>query len=319
VTRTPAEILAIHPGALGDVLQAVPALRALRALDGESRVTLAAQPRIGHVLLDTRVVDGAVSFDGLRLEHLFSGDAAPDGLRSRLARFDRVVSWFGSRADGYAERLRALARDSLVAPPTPDDAGELPVWEHLVATLRPWGATSPSPAEPLEIPDAWRAEAAEALRRLGLDVRRRLLTIHPGAGGTAKRWPVAKLAAVIRSVAGPEDPVLVHQGPADEAAARELLLALADRAAPVPVRLLLEPSLRLLAGVLRASSAYLGADSGVSHLAAATGTPAVIMFLPEARRPWAPWSPTARPLTMTTGAEDTRAAAAALADLIPGR
>lgn len=319
MSRRPGEILAIHPGALGDVLQAVPALRALGALDGGSRVALAAQPRIGRFLQDAGVVDAALSFDGLRLEHLFSGDVAPDALRSRLARFDRVVSWFGSRADGYAERLRALAPDSLVAPPTPDDGAGGAVWEHLVETLAPWGAGPAGSGRPLELPAGWQGEAAEALGRLGLGGGRRLLTVHPGAGAPAKRWPVAKLATAIRSVAGPDDPVLVHQGPADEAAARELLLALADRSAPVPVRLLLEPGLGLLAGILHGSSAYLGADSGVSHLAAASGAPAVILFPPEARLRWAPWSQTARPLTVTAGDEDTRQAAAALADLLGKR
>lgn len=316
MSETPPGILVVHPGALGDVLQAVPALRALRALDGESRVALAAQPRIARFMVDAGVVDAAVSFDGLGLEHLFSADAAPDALRARLARFDRVVSWFGSRAEGYAERLRALAPRALVAAPTPERGTDGAVWEHLARTLAPWGAQPRPVVAPLDLPDEWRAEAANTLRRLGLGVGRRLLVVHPGAGGAAKRWPVGKLAAVIRSVARSGDPVLVHQGPADEAAARELLLALADGSVPVPVRLLLEPGLGPLAGVLQASRAYLGADSGVSQLAAAAGARAVILYLPEARGPWAPWSPTARPLTMTAGDDDVREAAAALAEAL---
>ena len=43
-------ILAIHPGALGDVLQAVPALRALRSLGRGASVTFAGQPRLAHLL-----------------------------------------------------------------------------------------------------------------------------------------------------------------------------------------------------------------------------------------------------------------------------
>ncbi|RPH76792.1 MAG: glycosyltransferase family 9 protein, partial [Candidatus Rokuibacteriota bacterium] len=53
--------LAVHPGALGDVLLAVPALRALRATAG-GRLVLAAQPRIGALLQALDVVDHAVAF-----------------------------------------------------------------------------------------------------------------------------------------------------------------------------------------------------------------------------------------------------------------
>ena len=41
---------------------------------------------------------------------------------------------------------------------------------------------------------------------------------------------------------------------------------------------LVSPPLPVLAGVLSMAQAYLGGDSGVSHLAAAVGAPAVILF-----------------------------------------
>ncbi|HXH82722.1 MAG TPA: hypothetical protein VNN07_07310, partial [Candidatus Tectomicrobia bacterium] len=62
--------LAIHPGALGDVLLAVPALRALRAR-GPERVVLAAQPRLGALLTTLGVVDGATTVEALALDALF--------------------------------------------------------------------------------------------------------------------------------------------------------------------------------------------------------------------------------------------------------
>ena len=40
----------------------------------------------------------------------------------------------------------------------------------------------------------------------------------------------------------------------------------------------MSPPLPVLAGVLSMAQAYLGGDSGVSHLAAAVGAPAVILF-----------------------------------------
>jgi ADP-heptose:LPS heptosyltransferase len=91
--------------------------------------------------------------------------------------------------------------------------------------------------------------------------------------------------------------LLIHQGPADRDAADQLF-----RALDLPMLHLLEPPLHLLAAVLQEGSAYLGSDSGVSHLAASVGARAVILFSsPNARERWAPWSATALPLAVSNG------------------
>src|SRR5215207_8304453 len=95
-------VLVIHPGALGDVLQAVPALR---AVGHGARVTFCGQPRLGDVLAGAGVVAEAASFDGFGLEILFTAEPAASALTRRLGGFERVVSWFGSRDERYGERL----------------------------------------------------------------------------------------------------------------------------------------------------------------------------------------------------------------------
>ncbi|OGK77121.1 MAG: hypothetical protein A2X53_18520 [Candidatus Rokubacteria bacterium GWA2_70_23] len=293
----PPEILVIHPGALGDVLQAVPALRALGRLDGGSHVTLAAQPRLGRLLAGPAVVDEALSFDGLGLERLFADEAVPAVLAAQLGRAGRVVSWFGASDERYRERLRALVPSAVIAPPVPDNSFAGPVWQHLLATLAPWGVAASSCLSPLVLPEAWRALARHALAGLGAEPERPILAVHAGAGAVWKRWPAADLARVIeRAVGAMRCQVLVHQGPADHEATTELHHALRERGAGRGALRLDEPDLPLLASVLQASTAFIGADSGVSHLAAAVGTASVILFPQATRERWAPWSPTALPL-----------------------
>jgi ADP-heptose:LPS heptosyltransferase len=289
--------LVVHPGALGDVLQAVPALGALRGLGEGAHLTLAGQQRLGRLLAGTGVVDAAIPFEGLGLEALFADDSVPSSLASRLAGFDRVISWFGSRAHPFPERLSAIVPGAIVALPVPD-TGPLPtVWEHLLGTLAPWGVTGPACRAPLRLPEEWRAEARLVLSRLGATAERSLLVVHPGAGGEDKRWPVEGFARVIVRVAlESECQVLIHEGPADGGVVERLFRAL-DR----PLVRLREPPLDLLAAVLQEASAYLGGDSGVSHLAAAVGAPAVILFPAATRERWAPWSPTAVSLAWNDG------------------
>jgi len=82
------ETLVIHPGALGDVLQAVPALAALGRLG--NRLTFAGQPRLGELLKGSGVVLAAAPFDTFGLEALFVDAPVSDRLASRLERFRRV-------------------------------------------------------------------------------------------------------------------------------------------------------------------------------------------------------------------------------------
>jgi heptosyltransferase III len=291
----PLETLVVHPGALGDVLQAVPALRALTALG--HRLTFAGQPRLGELLQGVGVVPACVSFDGFGFEALFVDGPPPAPLRSRLGRFPRAVSWFGSRDACYRRQLATLIPESIVAPPVPDAGSPCTVWEHLIETLAPWHVAGPADAGPLPAPQSWRRAARAALTAAGADPTRPFLLAHPGAGAPWKQSRAADFARTMVRMASEGDlAMVVHQGPADRAATDALAVAL-----DAPMIRLVEPSLPELAGALALASAYLGSDSGVSHLAAAVGTPSVILYPPETLRQWAPWSPSARPVSV--GAE----------------
>lgn len=286
----PLETLVVHPGALGDVLQAVPALGALARLG--HRLTFAGQPRLGELLQGSGLVLAATPFDTFGFEALFMEDAPPARLVSRLERFQHVVSWFGAKEDTYRERLGALVRESIVARPVPEDDSPFTVWEHLVDTLAPWGVTAPVDLHHLPTAERWRIAARTALMAAGVDLERPLLVAHPGAGARWKQAPTTRLARGLERMAADGGfAVVLHQGPADGAAVEALAAEL-----DAPVVRLVEPSLTELAGALALARAYIGSDSGVSHLAACVGTPSVILYPPETLRRWAPWSPSALPL-----------------------
>jgi lipopolysaccharide heptosyltransferase III len=279
----------LHPGALGDVLLAIPALRALRADRPGDAMVLAAQPRIGRLLASLGVVDRSLDFDALGLHTLFT-EHAPGEPSRRLIAGARVVSWFGSRDAGFARRLRSLAPESVVASSVPADG--LTVWEHLLASVAPVSAgvagaqaRRESIALDADVVDAGR----RALTGAGWDGVRPLVILHPGAGGVAKRWAVegfALLAEAVADALGGE--IVVHEGPADRDAVASLFARLR-----VPARALVDPPLETLAGAVHHAALWVGNDSGVSHLAAAVGTPTLALFV-AANLAWRPWAPAAR-------------------------
>ncbi len=289
--------LVIHPGPLGDVLLAVPALRALRADEPEEPLLLAAQPGVGGLLGALGTVDGTLSFDGLGLQALFvEDDVAPALAAIRAAR--RIVCWFGSRDVVFARRLRALAPEAVVASPTGD--GTRLVWQHLLATVH-----APSvAADPCDPSPEARHAGRRALLRAGWRPHTRLVAVHPGAGSVDKRWPVDGFVEVLTPLAARDDvTVVLHQGPADADAVAAVEARLAGRAPVLRGLPLVE-----LAGALAQVGAYLGNDSGVSHLAAALGVPSLILF-DERRLAWRPWSASADVVLIDT-------ASAAPADVV---
>lgn len=261
--------LAVHPGALGDVLLAIPALRALRARAGG--VTLAAQRRLGELLVALGEADAACELESLRLHALFAGSGP-----AALPEADRVVCWLGARDADFVRRLRAQAPGAVVAPSVASGL----VWEHLLRTCGGEGVRRQAARVDPALVAAGRAALAEA----GWDGRRRVLVVQPGAGGPAKRWPAEAFAAALgRAAARPDVALVLHQGPADAEAVEALGARLP---AALPLR---DPSLPALAGVLHDAALYVGNDSGVSHLAATVGAPAVVLF-DAANLAWRPWA-----------------------------
>ena len=257
-------------------------------------------------------MDRSVDFEALGLDALFepgSGGSEP-GWPARCAdelrRATRVVAWIGSREPHFVRRLTSLAPGAVVAPSV--GAGR-PVWEHLVETT---GATALERAmrDPVAVPAALVDEARRALVQHGWNGHARLLFVHPGAGGRGKRWPAAGFAAALeRAAALSRLTVLVHQGPADSEAVAALPARLIDRAVVLP-----EPPLPLLAGVLSHTAAYLGNDSGISHLAAAVGVRSVVLFAAD-RLAWRPWAEHVEPLVVSMAAPDASDTARVLAEL----
>jgi ADP-heptose:LPS heptosyltransferase len=240
-------VLVLRPGALGDTLLAVPALRALRSRF--ARVTLAAHGGAARLLAACGEVDRGLAFDDPSLAWVFSG-SAPE---------DEVVAWMNP---GDAPGLK-WAR--MVAPSRPAD--EQHCAAYLVQTLAPLGISGDIDDRPLNVRPLTSEE----------------ILVHPGSGSVSKNWPAGRFAETIRAL---QQPVTLIVGEADDAAAHEVEAYL-GQALPR----LEHPPLEELAARLAGCRAYLGLDSGVSHLAGLCGARSVVLFGPTSPRVWRPLGP----------------------------
>lgn len=271
-------ILVLRGGAIGDFVCTLPALAALRARWPGAYIELLGYPHVAALAAEAGLVDRVRSLDQADVAQLFSfapriGQEQAAALRA----FDLVLSYLYDPYGTLRENLRdAGVRQVLYGDPRvrAEHAAD-----HLMKPLEELAIYPAGESEPrLELgPEA----AREGRRRLPVPGQDAVL-LHPGSGSAAKNWPLARFLALADQIAAERlgAPVFLV-GEADDAIAAELARR-PDR--PVLAGL----PLAQVARVLSACRAYVGNDSGITHLAAALGRPTVALFGPSDAAAWGP-------------------------------
>jgi len=259
-------LLALFPGALGDLLCCWPALAGLRA-EGAG-LTLAARDAWLAVLPEDELTP--LSIERPEVADLFRSGPLGDCTRSLFGRFARIESWTGHGDRHFTRRLREASGGAAVAV---HPFRALRRGEHAASYYARCAGIG---AVPRRVPiRAAAAEWSAALwERHGLE--RETLVIHAGSGGAPKNWTgMAQVAAGWRARAGP---VIAVGGPAE---------GHIERAIPHDVAVWNEP-LDRVAAVLARGARYLGNDSGISHLAGSVGARGVALFASTDPVAWRP-------------------------------
>jgi ADP-heptose:LPS heptosyltransferase len=285
-------ILVIRPGALGDVLLTLPALEALQAGFPGATIEVMGNPGVLQLLLGRSVVSAVSSFDRVDLAALFQpAVVSAESLQQYLARFDLILSYATPSQHVFARNLARVAHGralSFDARPGPALAAHMS--EYLQQPLRELGVALSTQPPRLQLTAEDQEEAARWWEEHDLGDGS-VVAIHPGSGSPAKNWPAERFGALAQYLQRERGArVLLLSGPADESAVGEVQQKLDGQ----EYTLLHNLPLHLVAAILARCQAYVGNDSGVSHLAAAMGVPTVAIFGPTDPDVWAPRGPSVR-------------------------
>jgi ADP-heptose:LPS heptosyltransferase len=290
----------LHARPLGDLLCATPAFRALRERFPQAEFTLlgapwaadfvARSPHLDHLLpcpawpgqegasADQAAVDTFLAAaqsehfdlaiqmhdDGATSNSLIAALGARITYGYRRDEEDRRLDWSMPHGEGEHETLRLL---------------------KLVAPL---GARTPDrrPAFPLTPADLARAEALLNTHptRAGR-WHLRLVGLHLGAKDPARRWPARRFAALGDLLWARHGAALVLTG---DDAENQLADDVRDELHSPALDLTGKTDLGTFAGVLARLDLLVTNDTSASHLAAAFGTPSVVLFGPGSAKQWAP-------------------------------
>jgi ADP-heptose:LPS heptosyltransferase len=290
-------VLRALPG-LGDLLCAVPALRALRAAFPFAEISLIGLPSAGWFAdRFARYVDRLVpltAWPGLPETPGPAEEARAFLARAKAAAYDLALQLHG---DGTvtnnliarlgAARVGGMAScggprpDAATFPVVSADASEV---ERLLTVLRTIGVDAPQ--RELEWPERAADLAELATAAPGLSVRS-YAVLHPGSSLPSRRWEVGGFAAVgDRLTAAGLDVVIT--GVDSE---RDVTADVAHTMASPALDLAGSCSLGAAAALVRRAAIVVTNDTGMSHLAAAVGTPSVVVFLVTDPRRWKPEAP----------------------------
>lgn len=278
------EILVIFPGALGDFICFLPALKKLVRGKRADLFARAEYADLGPANVAT------YSLERHEISRLFVSGAEEDQrLRNFFGSYTFVYSWMGSSQTDFVRHLRHLTRGRVRIFPFSPSRRQMPMVDYYLSCLgeKPLGNYYP------EIP--LRSDALAWCRKFwqhhGLEGKE-VLVLAPGSGAKEKNWPVQFFQVVAEwweKRFGRK--IIIVLGPVEEE--RGKTVDIWD-----PALVVRSLNLANVVALLSRCDLYLGNDSGVTHLAAAIGVRTIALFGPTDPRQWGPNGRKVRVMTL---------------------
>jgi len=256
--------LIYHAGALGDFITTLPAMSAWRRLHPRQRIVLLGRPVYAPLADPASLFDETWDAGSGMFAPLFSPDPGP--------------------APQLAERFSLFTSALLFSPDSS------PLEKNLAACgVRGITRQDPFPSARVPIVDyhlalfpRLRLNDRERIPRVlttgpGLPTTPETVLLHPGSGSQKKNWPLARFVELARRCAADGERVAWIMGPAEQ-----------GTVLPPDAQVWRGASLSALASAMAQSRIYVGNDSGITHLSAASGCPTVALFGVSDPVVWAP-------------------------------
>lgn len=279
----------IHTGALGDFVMSLRIVSALRA-NGAQHVAVLGRPGIASIAMHGGGVDEVIDIETGGFHALFSADVPLSGrVIEALGHRDLAVNTLFDRGDLVATRLREAGIRRVIdvqTVPRADWTGHIS--EQWLADLRKAGLSKPPTGIRIAPTDEHRTMARRWLdAQLGADRGPTTTVLAPGSGSLRKCWGIGRFTKLAKRLQGIRRKVVILLGPVERDLFGDADVESLRAVGPI----LQDPSLSMAAALIAEARLFVGNDSGITHLAAAVGTPTVAVFGPTNAITWRPMGP----------------------------
>ena len=273
MSATKPKILVIRGGAIGDFILTLPAIAALRHQFPQAHLEVLGYPHIAQLAVAGGLADRVQPIEARGLAGFFArGGTLEQGLMDYFSEFDLVISYLYDPDEIFQTNVsRSLTGQFIPGPHRPDETEPIHATQ---AFLKPLERLAIYDADP--VPRLSLNSQPSTLNRLAL---------HPGSGSEKKNWPETKWAELIQQIMAATDWELLLIGGEAEG---ERLQRLASALPPVRHAIAQALPLPELAQRIQSCVAFVGHDSGITHLAAAVGLPCVVLWADTLEEVWRP-------------------------------
>ena len=275
-------ILVIRGGAIGDFILTLPAIAALRRQFPQAHLEVLGYPHIAQLALAGGLVNRVQSIEAGALAGFFArGGELAENLADYFSEFDLILSYLYDPDRIFETNVgRCTGAQFIVGPHRVHEPAQL----HAAKVyLQPLERLAIFDADP--VPHLTLAPQPSSLNAHRSTLN--LLALHPGSGSERKNWPETKWAELLQHLLSFTDFDLLLVGGEAEG---ERLQRLAATLHPARAQVAQSLPLAELAHRLAACRAFIGHDSGISHLAAAVGLPGLVLWGDTAEEIWRPAS-----------------------------
>ena len=280
------KILVIRGGAIGDFILTLPAIAALRKNFPDSYLEVLGYPHIAQLAVAGGLADRVESISGRALAGFFArnGELAEE-LVDYFSEFDLIISYLYDPDQIFSTNVaRCTGAQFIAAPHRPREGTNIHATQLYLKPLERLAIFDADPIPRLRM--GVDSAVTSALFRVATGQgAERILALHPGSGGEHKNWPEANWAELLQNLINQTNFNLLLVGGEAEG---ERLQRLAAALPPARARVAQSRPLPELAQLLQRCSAFIGHDSGISHLAAAVGLPGLILWGETAEEIWRP-------------------------------
>lgn len=271
------KILVIRGGAIGDFILTLPVFAALRQQFPRTRLELLGYPHIAKLALASGLVQRVESIDARALAGFFARNGQlSESLADYFSEFDLIISYLYDPDEIFKTNVaRCTGAQYIAGPHRPDESRGVHATEVFLKPLEQLAIFSPDSTPQLEVAKAFETTISSG----------RWLAVHPGSGSEEKNWPETKWAEFLRHITRDTKlNVLLAGGEAE----RGRLERLASVLPATRLKLMQSVPLPELATWLASCVAFVGHDSGISHLAAAVAVPSLILWGKSVEAVWRP-------------------------------
>jgi heptosyltransferase-2 len=272
-------ILVIRGGAIGDFVLTLPAMKLLRDRFPDARLEILGHPRIAALAEKRFYADAVGSIESASLAPFFAAESDLPAAQVRyFGGFDLILSYLSDPAGVFEANVRRCGPATFLPGPWKLDESEHAAAQLARPVVANLGGFLPSPAAHLFPTDADRL----SVRSFATGAAN-AIALHPGSGSEKKNWPLERWIKLGAMLLAQGNELIIVAGEADTARTGRLKAEWKGE----PVRFAETLPLPQLAALLE-HRAFIGHDSGISHIAAAVGAHCILLFGPTNPAVWAP-------------------------------